>query len=71
MYLFTELILSNSNYLNYCLSEKGTLKTALTCSMSSVICPKLLSLKVKNKQNQTKPQPQLLSSMSLVDSPAS
>lgn len=52
MYLFTELIFPNSNYLNYCLSEKGTLKTALTCSMSSVICQKLLSLKVKNKTKQ-------------------
>lgn len=35
------------------------------CNLSEVTQPK------SKKQNQTKPQPQLLSSMSLVDSPAS
>lgn len=56
MYLFTELILSNSNYLNYCLSEKGTLKTALACSMFHQFCnwSEVTQPKSKKANKQTK-----------------
>lgn len=74
VYLFTELILSNSNYLNYCLSEKGTLKTALACSMFHQFCnwSEVTQPKSKKAKKQTKKtQLQLLSFMSSADSPAS